>query len=74
MFDKFFPDHYVASTYVIDFEKLNKFDMKVFCTIIDKLEKTDNNQVQLNNMASIYSNELAQHNFSDSILNLFLHK
>ena len=22
MFDKFFPDHYVASTYVIDFEKL----------------------------------------------------
>ena len=58
----------------IDFEKLNKFDMKVFCTIIDKLEKTDNNQVQLNNMASIYSNELAQHNFSDSVLNLFLHK
>ncbi len=24
MFDKFFPDHYVASTYVIDFEKLYK--------------------------------------------------
>ncbi len=24
MFDKFFPDRYVASTYVIDFEKLYK--------------------------------------------------
>ena len=39
MFDRFFPDRYVASTYVIDFEKLYEEGYRGLIFDIDRLKK-----------------------------------